>query len=136
MNILTGTIATVTVQNNLSLIRVDVGSVPLSAIVIDTPESAPYLAPGRTIQVLFKETEVILGKGTDHRISLQNRLVGSVSAIEQGELLSKLTLETTVGRVVSIITTPAVRQLQLQTGTEVTAMIKTNEMMLSECTNR
>ena len=131
MNVLTGEIETVTVQGSLSLVRVSVGSTRLSAIVIDTPDTAPYLTPGNTIRVIFKETEVIIGKGTEHAISLQNKLEGHVRSIESGKLLSKLTLDTTVGQVVSIITTNAVEQLRLQEGSEVTAMIKTNEMMLS-----
>ena len=134
MNTLAGTIATVNVQGNLSLVYVDVESIRLSAIVIDTPDSASYLLPGHAVQVIFKETEVILGKGHHHEVSLQNRLVGRVQAIEPGALLSKLTLDTTVGKIVSIVTTRAVQQLQLQVGTEATAMIKTNEIMLSDRT--
>ena len=132
MNILKGTITAVNVQGHLSLVHVDVDSVRLSAIVIDTPDTAPYLVPGQAIQVIFKETEVVLGRGGGHLVSLQNRLVGNVRSIEAGELLSKITVDTTVGSVVSIVTTQAVHQLELQIGTEVTAMIKTNEVILSE----
>lgn len=133
MNILTGAISTVTVQGHLSLVHVEVAAVRLSAIVIDTPDTAPYLSVGTPVQLIFKETEVIVGAGTDHRVSLQNKLPGSVHSIEEGALLSRLTLDTVAGPVVSIITSQAVQQLQLQAGSAVTAMIKTNEMMLSAC---
>lgn len=132
MNIFTGIIDAIKVQGCLSLVKVNVGPTLLSAIVIDTPETAPYLQTGQSIQAIFKETEVIIGKGDQHHISLQNKLVGQVQAIESGELLSKVTVETQVGLVTSVITTNAVRQLQLDVGTEVVAMIKTNEVMLSE----
>lgn len=133
MNVFTGEIAAVAVQGSLSLVQVSVGSTRLFAIVIDTPTSASYLAVGTLVQAIFKETEVIIGVGADHRVSLQNKLPGSVQSIEAGTLLSRVTLETVAGKVVSIITTQAVEQLGLREGTDVTAMIKTNEMMLSAC---
>jgi len=132
MNILKGKIESVSEKGSLSLVKIKVGSSFLSAIVIDTHETAPYLLPGHSVKVVFKETEVIVGKGRQHEISLQNKLTGTIQSIETGELLSKLTIETKVGKVVSVITTNAVNQLGLTEGSEVTAMIKTNEMMLSE----
>ncbi|MBI9064974.1 MAG: TOBE domain-containing protein [Marinilabiliaceae bacterium] len=132
MNVLTGQIETITIQGSLSLVRVLVDQIPLTAIVIDTPETAAYLVPDNVIKVIFKETEVIVGKGGDHQISLQNRLSGRIHAIETGQLLSRLVIDTHAGQVVSVITANAVEQLALKVGSEVTAMIKTNEIMLSQ----
>ncbi|MGI9543650.1 MAG: TOBE domain-containing protein [Cyclobacteriaceae bacterium] len=131
MNILEGKIKAIKVDGHLSLVRIEVGTTVLTSIVIDTPATASYLAPQHAVKVIFKETEVMLGKGTEHPISLQNRLIGRVKSIESGQLLSKLVLDTSAGSVTSIITTNAVKQLELTEGAEVTAMIKTNEMMLS-----
>lgn len=132
MNVLTGQIETITIKGSLSLVRVIIAKIPLTAIVIDTPETAAYLEPGNDVKVIFKETEVIIGKGMDHQISLQNRLIGHVQSIESGELLSRLVIDTHAGQVVSVITANAVDQLALKVGSEVTAMIKTNEIMLSQ----
>lgn len=132
MNILKGKIEAITVNGSLSLVHVKVKDTRLSAIVIDTPETVSYLKIGHSIDVIFKETEVIIGMGVEHQISLQNKLEGTVQSIESGSLLSKLILDTQAGQVTSIITTNAVKQLGLQTGSQITAMIKTNEMMLSE----
>ena len=131
MNILRGKIDAIKVNGSLSLVRILVGETLLSAIVTDTPASAPYLEIGKTISVIFKETEVFVGKGTEHQISLQNKLVGHITSISKGDLLSKLVMATKAGTVTSIITTNAVNQLQLETGQPVTAMVKTSEMMLS-----
>lgn len=132
MNILKGKIEYITVNKNLSLVSVNVNGQLLSAIVIDNPETAPYLKPGNSIKIIFKETEVIIGKGKTDNISLQNKFTGTVESIQTGELLSKLTLDTTVGKIISIITTNAVNQLGLKKGSEITAMVKTNEIMLNE----
>lgn len=132
MNVLNGIIEEITVNGSLSLARVGVGDTHFTVIVIDTPETVSYLKVGNPIRIIFKETEVIIGKGTGHQVSLQNKLTGPVFSIESGELLSKIVLETSAGKITSVITTNAVKQLQLKEGNEVTAMIKTNEIMISE----
>ncbi|SNR79250.1 TOBE domain-containing protein [Lutibacter flavus] len=132
MNILKGKIEKLTVSGSLTLIGIEVNNIGMSAIVIDTSEAAPYLKLGNTITVVFKETEVIIGKGNTDNISLRNKFKGIIDILECKELLSKLTINTSVGKISSIITTNAVNQLNLKVGSEVTAMIKTNEIMLSE----
>lgn len=132
MNILKGTIDKLTVSGSLTLINLKVQTLPITAIVIDTPETASYLKIGNIISVVFKETEVIIGKGNTDQISMRNKFVGIISNVESKELLSKLTINTSVGPISSIITSNAVKQLELKKGVEVTAMIKTNEIMLSE----
>ncbi len=131
MNILKGTITHIKTSGSLSLVEVQVADVFFKTIVIETPSTASYLKYGNQISVIFKETEVAIGKGMVHPVSLQNKVTAEILEIEEGELLSKLTLRTTAGRIVAIITADAVCQLQLLVGERVTAMIKTNEMMLS-----
>lgn len=132
MNILKGNIEKLTVSGSLTLIGIKVNNIDMSAIVIDTPETASYLKVGNSITAVFKETEVIIGKGNTYEISLRNKFEGTIDNIESGELLSKLTINTLVGKIKSIITTNAVNQLNLKIGTVVTAMIKTNEILISE----
>jgi molybdopterin-binding protein len=102
----------------------------LKAIVIETPETAEYLVMGRIINVLFKDTEVVIGTGHTHAISLQNRIPGRISAIEHGKLLSRLYIDTEAGSLQSVISSDSVERLSLGTSSEVIAMIKLNEMML------
>ena len=132
MNILKGNIEKLTISGSLTLIGINVNNISMSAIVIDTPKTAPYLKTGNTITVVFKETEVIICKGNTDKISLRNKFEGVIETLESNELLSKLKIKTTVGNISSIITTNAVKQLNLEVGIEVTAMIKTNEIMISE----
>ena len=131
MNTLPGKIKDVSVSGSLSLAHIDVAGNLFSAIVIDTPETSSYLSPGKTVSVIFKETEVIIGTGKEHNVSLQNRLRGKIIEIESGDLLAKIVLDTAAGKVVSVITSQAVKKLGLKEGLEVTALIKTNEIMLT-----
>jgi molybdopterin-binding protein len=132
MNVLNAEIVSFDVKKGLSLVKLNVGGISLTSIVIDTPESVSYLRNGGNVKVIFKETEVIVGKGIDHQISLQNKFPGTVAEVESGDLLSKVSIDTAVGIITSIITNNAVKQLGIVRGAEVTAMVKTNEIMLSE----
>ena len=132
MNILKGKISSIKVNGDLSIVKVNIGKTIFSTILIDTPDTASYLKLENEVSVIFKETEVILGVGDMSGISLRNKLVGKVISIESDRLLSKVTINTDLGPITSIITSNAVTQLKIVEGLEVSAMIKTNELMLSK----
>ena len=132
MNILNGKIATIKTKGSLSLVKINVNGIFLNTIIIETPKTASYLKQGNPIKVVFKETEVIIGKGTTQNLSLQNKVIGTILEIEKGDFLSKITIDSEVGKIVVIITTGAVEELQLTLNDKVTAMMQTTEIMLSE----
>jgi len=131
MNVLPGSIQSIQTHGNLTLVKVRVSGLVFTSIIIETPETAGYLQEGAKVRVMFKETEVIISRN-DLNISLQNRIPARITAIKEGQLLSQLTLQYHDHFIGSIITSNAVRQLQLSIGIDVVAMIKTNEIMLSE----
>ncbi len=133
MNSLNGHIKEVQVNGSLSLVTVELSDqIMFKAIIIETPETVSYLTVGHLVKILFKETEVIIGKDIKHLISLQNQVRGLVKSIERGLLLSNILINTPAGDISAIITTNAVDQLGLEEELNVCAMIKTNEIMLSE----
>lgn len=132
MNSFQGNIVDIKTSGNLSLVSVELESQQLiQSIIIETPKTAPYLKNGGTIQVLFKETEVVIATEKLKTISLQNQIAANVSQVDSGELLSKVVLNSELGPLVSVISTRAVEQLNLAAGVSVFAMIKLNEVMLS-----
>lgn len=132
MNSFKGEITNLQTSGELSRVKIQIGSEQLSTIVIGNSESMTYLGLGNRIQVIFKETEVIIAKGDTSAVSLQNQIKGQISRINKGDLLSKIEVNTNIGIVKSIITSNAVQQLELKEGEEVIAMIKSNEIMLAE----
>ena len=131
MNVFEGHIINLQTEGDLTLVDVKVKDVQFTSVVIETPESAPFLTSGGPIQVMFKETEVSLSNQIDRKISLQNKLVCQITAIDNGAILSTVTMSHSIGILVSIVTTRAIQQLELTVGSEVLAMIKTNEVMLA-----
>ncbi|MDX1767607.1 MAG: TOBE domain-containing protein [Arenibacter troitsensis] len=103
----------------------------LMSVVIDTPESAPYLKSGNKVNVLFKETEVAVSSQKELNISIENRIAGIITHIEVGVLLSRLMLETKIGEVIAIISTMSVRQMGLVEKMNVMIMVKLNEIILA-----
>ena len=133
MNSLKGEIEQIDISGNLSLVGIKVGECQFKSIVVETPETVDYLKVGGAVDVLFKETEVIIGIGENMQISLRNKMISTITAIEKGKLLAKLVLQTNAGKVISIITSNAVEKLNLKEGTQVMAMVKTNEILLAKC---
>ncbi len=132
MNKFRGHISAVESDGGLSLVSVIVPvDLEVRCIVIDTPDSAPYLVVGREMEVLFKETEVVIGLDETRGISLSNQIPCKVESLETGVLLSSLDLRCPSGRIRSIISTRSAGELGLKPGTAVRAMIKLNEIMLS-----
>lgn len=133
MNSLSGIINQIEVNGSLSLVSIKVGDCDFKSIVVETPETAEFLKVDGPINVLFKETEVVISTDSNPQISLRNKMKALIQTIEKGKLLSKITMATNAGNVISIITTNAVKQLNLVEGSSVLAMVKTNEVLLSEC---
>ena len=111
MNSLKGDITKSEVNGKLSLVSLKVGSVDFKSIVIETPETVDYLREGGKVQVMFKETEVIIGKGENLQISLRNKMFGNIKTLEVGKLLAQLTIDTDAGEIISIITANAVKTI-------------------------
>jgi len=132
MNRLLGTISAIESNEHLSLVDVVVGQDTFTAMLMETPHNAAYLKVGNRVAVLFKETEVSLAKNLSGQLSLRNRMRGSVRQIRSGAILSEVVLDYQGQTVASIITTRAVKRLELAEGDEVEALVKANEVSLME----
>lgn len=133
MNSFAGTIKSINVSGSMSIAEMAMGDdILLKTIVLETPETATYLQQGAKVNVLFKETEVVIGLAAGLKVSLQNRIPGIITTIEQGSLISKIYIDTDLGELVSIISSDSVQRLRLIKGASVVAMIKLNEIMLSQ----
>jgi molybdopterin-binding protein len=132
MNILPGIISDIEVCNDLSLVHIACGSVSLRSIIIDTPQSADYLVVGNKIDVLFKETELIISTESTLAISLRNQFPSTIKKITEGQLLSSVCLQFEGHEIISIITSNAVNSLGLKEGMAVLGLVKTNELMLAK----
>lgn len=131
MNKLAATITAIDSNVHMSLVDLAVGDDVLSATLLETPAQANYLKVGNQVSLLFKETEVSIAKKLSGLISLSNQLNAKVTQIVRGEILSAVTLAYQQHTIVSVITTRSVDRLELKVGDVVEALIKANELVLS-----
>lgn len=133
MNRLSGHISAVRSAGQLSIATVHIGpAMEVSAVVIETPETATYLEVNYPIDILFKETEVILSVHEKNNTSIGNQVQGELINIETGELLSRVVLRTRAGEIVSIIDTDSLHRMKMEIGQSIFILIKLNEIMLAQ----
>jgi molybdate transport system regulatory protein len=130
VNKLTGKIILIENTPHMSMVDIDVDGDVFSSIVLETPASASYLKQGSSITLLFKETEVSIGKNLSGLISLRNRFKATIFRLESSEILTKIFLNYKDMEVISIISSRSVQKLGLTVGDEVEWLVKTNEVSL------
>jgi molybdopterin-binding protein len=64
------------------------------------------------------------------QISARNKLPGTVKSVTQGEAIANVELEVNGMRLVASVTVEAVRELGIEPGKDVTAVIKASDVML------
>lgn len=65
-------------------------------------------------------------------INVRNQFRGKIKAIIDGPVVSEIDVETPAGIVTSVITTRSVRDLGLQIGSEVVALVKATEVSIAK----
>jgi len=130
MNKLLGKIMNIESSEHISIVDIDVEGDLFSSIIIETPETADYLKIGNEVFMLFKETEVSIGKALSGKLSLRNRLTSKIKTIEKGKVLTKIVLDYKGKDIVSVITTRSTNNLDLKVGDEVQGLVKANEVTI------
>ena len=135
MNRLKGHIKKIESTENLSIIWVSLSTsekaILLKSIVVKSPERVSSFQKEQAVELLFKETEVILGLEDNASISIENKIKGTIQRIAHGKLLSKIVIDTKVGEISSVLPTSSVELLGLNEGLSIIALVKMNEIMLS-----
>lgn len=114
MNRLRGQILSVRTHQGTSLVECGTPAGTLTSVVLDTPESAPWLAVGQELSLLFKESEVWMLPGGARFIP--HCLKGEVESIHEGELLARVACRTDGGRVTSLVDRDWLARLALSVG--------------------
>ncbi len=135
MNKLKGEITQIQSEENISVVKIKSNNTLFTSVILETPETAEYLKEGNEIYILFKETEVSIGKCEKNEISLSNSIETVVKDIKWGKILTQLKLSFDSKEIISIITTDSAKRLNLKIGDKVTAFIKANEISLMEILN-
>ena len=105
-------------------------AIPLSVIITKASCEDMHLSVGDTISVLIKGTDVMLAKSFSGMISARNRARGIVKQIIQGDVLSKVFVESQGDMLHAFITNISLREMDIREGNEITAIVKSTELIL------
>lgn len=128
MNRLPATLTSVDTEGSITLVEASVAGARYTAILVGAGSDAERWQAGSAITLLFKETEVSLGRNLSGQLSMRNRFPAIVTGIERGRLLTKVALDFHGHALASIITTRAADALALAIGDHVEGLVKANEM--------
>lgn len=128
MNRLPATISKIDVHGSIALVETVSGGRRYTATMVGASLEAASWHEGMAVTLLFKETEVALGKNLSGLISMRNRIPAVVAGIERGKLLARVDLQADGHALTSVITTRSVDALGLAVGDVVEGLIKANEM--------
>lgn len=129
MNKLQGIISDISSSGNIHLISVDVGGDTFLSLIITIDD---YIKTGKTIYLLFKESEVPISKNMVDKISISNSFSAVITNIEKGIILAKIYLEYKGETIISLITTKSLENLDLKKGDNVFFLIKASTIILME----
>ncbi len=132
MNKLKAKIVNIESSAHISLVDLEANGDLFSCVIIERPDTASYLRKGNPVHILFKETEVSIGKNLSGQISLRNRIQSTIKALNSGSVLTKLTLDYKGIEMGSIITTRSTQKLNLKVGDAVVGLVKANEISIME----
>jgi len=104
--------------------------IPLSVIITTASCDDMHLTEGDSITVLIKGTDVMLAKSFSGMISARNRVSGIVTQIIQGDVVSKVFVESQEEMLHAIITNTSLKEMDIIEGNEVTAIVKSTELIL------
>ncbi|MCF6153802.1 MAG: hypothetical protein E3K36_00815 [Candidatus Brocadia sp.] len=131
-NRLCGTIVSITQGQIHTHVQILWKDIPLSVIITRASCEDMHLSVGDAISVLIKGTDIMLAKSFSGMLSARNRARGVIRQIIQGDVLSKIFVESQGDMLHAIITNTSLKEMNLQEGNEVTAIVKSTELILSK----
>lgn len=129
---LCGTIVRITKGHIYAHVEILWKEVPLSVIITRTSSEDMDLKSGDTINVLIKGMDVMLAKSFSGTLSARNKIRGTVKRIIQGDILSKVFVESQADTLHAFITNTSLMEMDVNVGDEITAIVKSTELILSK----
>ncbi len=107
-------------------------STPLSVIVTSGSADDMNIKKGEHIEVRFKASDVILAKNIGGFISARNIFKGTVRKITKGFPLAMVSININGTVIAAEITLNSLKDMNLATGDQVEAIIKSTELVLAK----
>ncbi|MFD6284658.1 molybdopterin-binding protein [Streptomyces sp. NPDC060205] len=131
-NQIPGTVTSVTTGEAMATVKVrlDGGQVLTAAVTLESVKDLG-ITEGSAVRALVKATEVAVATGPVEGLSIRNQLPGTVTDVTTGGAMASVRITVDGGELTAAITTDAVTDLGLATGSSVVALMKSTEVSLA-----
>ena len=132
MSQLVATIKKINSIDNLNIVEFDFHGLTLKMMSLDLNADVQV---GKKVKLSVKPTNISIAKNLIGEISLSNQIVATIENLENGQLLSSVSLKVHNTLLESIITVDSSKRMNLQIGEVVTILIKESNLSIGEVLN-
>ena len=132
MSQLVATIKKINSVDNLNIVEFDFNGLTLKMMSLDLNADVQV---GKKVKLSVKPTNISIAKNLIGEISLSNQIVATIENLENGQLLSSVSLKVHNTLLESIITVDSSKRMNLQIGEVVTILIKASNLSIGEVLN-
>ncbi len=132
MSQLVATIKKINSIDNLNIVEFDFHGLTLKMMSLDLNADVQV---GKKVKLSIKPTNISIAKNLIGEISLSNQIVATIENLENGQLLSSISLKVHNTILESIITVDSSKRMNLQIGEKVTILIKASNLSIAEVLN-
>ena len=118
--------------DNLNIVEFDFHGLTLKMMSLDLNADVQV---GKKVKLSVKPTNISIAKNLVGEISLSNQIVATIENLENGQLLSSVSLKVHNTLLESIITVDSSKRMNLQIGEVVTILIKASNLSIGEVLN-
>ena len=118
--------------DNLNIVEFDFHGLTLKMMSLDLNADVQV---GKKVKLSVKPTNISIAKNLIGEISLSNQIVATIENLENGQLLSSVSLKVHNTLLQSIITVDSSKRMNLQIGEVVTILIKASNLSIGEVLN-
>ena len=132
MSQLIATITKISTVDNLNIVEFDFHGNILKMMSLDLGKAVQL---GKKVILSVKSTNVSLAKNLSGDLSFSNKIVAIIENVENGILLSSITLKINDTYIESIITDDSSKRMQLRENDTITVLIKASNLSIEEILN-
>lgn len=104
----------------------------LVSVITNSAVESLDLNLGDEVVCIFKSSSVLLTTDTTLNISARNKFQGKIDSITKGEVNAQITIDIGGDTIASVITSGSVDSLKLKKGCDVSAIIKSSDVMIGK----
>lgn len=132
MNKIEASISQIDSIDNLNIVQFDFSGITLKMMSLDLNKN---IKVGQKVILIVKSTNVLMAKDFQGMLSFSNQFKAKIKEVDNGELLSSISIKVKDVNLESIITKSSSLKMDLKKDDEVTVLIKASDLSIYEVVN-